>query len=158
MNTPWTVRHDSTVKRFEIQFPGNTVPKDLPPYVRLVAGKQQCVLKTTTRRGASGQVLLVSSRTIKAVPDGTEVQFVEASSLRYHWHRLWHDTSKTAGLVGLLLTVIGLVIDASLAIGKVKPLIAVSETAIVWIMWLSLLIKLIGIVLVFLYKDLLKED
>lgn len=158
MSGEWILLHKGGVGRFEVSFPGNTAPDPLPSYVRLEVNGHFGYFRPTTRRGASGNQLWLSPAALTSAGDGHLAKLIGASALSYRWHKLIRDRQQLFFVVpGLLLQLASLVVDASLAIGKVSTIIDVGKEGVIASLVASVSLKAIGATLVFL-KGVLAGD
>ena len=144
----WSLYHVATVAPRVASFPGNAV-STLPPFVRLTAAGESEWLKTSVRRGASGDQIHISLATLPTAVNGAQCEFVASSKAEYR--RKWHfrDPAMMRAFIGLSLALIGVVLDGALAVGKVTPIVRVSEAVIVATMITGFLLKAVGLILAF---------
>jgi hypothetical protein len=137
---------DEGPKRFEAVFPALDVP-DPPKYVRLRANGKSEVLRSSQRTGGKTHVFVSRSSTL---PDKSPVSYEAATPNQYRWFVLWRDRDSKLALLGLAMAIAGVYIDASLGLGKIKPIWTFSETWIFGFSMLSYALKVPGIILAFL--------
>lgn len=122
----WVVKHDGNVAGRVASFPELTWT-DPPPFVRVTIGSERAELRSTVRRGASGDEIRLAPECFATTPDGTPCG-VEASRARaYRSFWLIRDPARKRALLGLAIAFAGIVIDAALALGKIYPLVVVGD-------------------------------
>lgn len=156
----WVVRRNGAVtKRFEVQFPEITAPKPFPRYLALGANQQVEYLRASMRRGASRYELWVSPRAFPRLADplGMPATFHTISAFKFHCHKVLRDPGQGLTLMGLVIALVGLLIQASLGIGKIAPIWIVSDTVLVWSTVMVFVLQTGGLCLVFI-KGILERD
>jgi hypothetical protein len=142
---------NSQIGRFEAVFP-KTI-QDLPKFIKLIAADKSAVLKVS-KRNVQGAIF-VSESTLKGIQDDSPVEYVNSSFLKFNWYKLHHDNAQLIAFICLLLAIIGTAIEGSFAIGKSgNVLIPLNENEITFYLSLSLWLKIIGLLGVFI-KSLL---
>jgi hypothetical protein len=148
MSDEWIIIKDveNKVDRFEAKFPSKTAPTDLPQYVRISAENGHEILRTSARFGASGNQIFVSKSS--TLPNNAKVTFEPASVNAFRWFVLCHDMDTRLALIGLFFAVAGTYVDASLAIGKDRPLFKFSREWLAGFSALAYFLKVPGLILV----------
>ncbi len=137
----WTVKQKDQ-NRFEASFPALTVPKP-PAYVRISDGTKTEVLRARLRDYASGNQVFVSrSSTFR---DDAKVADKPATANQYRWFVIRHDGDSQLALVGLVIALVGVYIDASLAVGKYVHVFPFSDQALAAFSTLSFVLKVPGL-------------
>jgi len=148
------LHHRSECNRFEAAFPKLSVPNP-PRYVEIVATRGQreyrAILHSNTSRRskASGEQLWISDKILSEVDDGASVTYREVSRLRYNLSRLVRDPNQRLALMGLIIALLGLTIDAALAVNQVSTFIEKDSDYVTVFTILSFFLKGIGLLLVF---------
>ncbi len=148
------------VGRHEARFPGRSDLDDLPEYLRLEStdSKKSAYFRSSTRRGATGDVIWVSDAVLKRFQGRLRVRpYQGAKGRRYRFWRLLHDPGQSLALIGLVLALVGLVVDALLAINLVSQIPVVMQLGPVNIMIASFGLKATGLILLF-SKGVLQGD
>ena len=149
MNTPaWKAERYEKVGKFEARFPENSAPTPLPEYIALTDGKRTAVLRSSTRRGAAGDIIYVASSS--PFSNDKPVSFTASKKNKYLWYVLFHDFDSLLGLFGLLIALVGVCIDASLAAGKYYPVLTFSGATLAGVAILSNFLKAPGLVIAFI--------
>src|SRR5882724_8045448 len=128
--------------RFEASLPALAVPKP-PAYVRISDGAKTEVLRTRLRDYASGSQIFVSSSS--TFRDNVEVTYELATASQYRWFVIRHDRDSQLVLVGLVIALIGVYIDASLVVGKYIHVFTFSDQALAAFSTLSFVLKVPGL-------------
>lgn len=153
MNNSWIITakgQDLIQEPFLISFPELTYEKP-PHYVQLFVGTMNAVCITSTRRGAGGYQIWISSESELAKYDGTTISdLCPANWFQYDWYRLLHSPKHSVALFGLVISVIGLVLDGVIASGR--QLASTSGTIGILLLILTILAEIFkfgGLVIVF---------
>jgi hypothetical protein len=152
--TDWLAVYKGNPKKFEASFPAKTAPTDLSEYVRLKSQKTSAVLWTSTRDGASGNEIFVSKSS--GIGANSTIALEAVDIYAYRWYVFWHDRDSKLALFGLVLALVGICTDASLAIGKNIVVFRFSDWWLGAFSGLSYLLKGIGLLFVF-WGVLLKQ-
>lgn len=152
MQEKFYIVHKDEIKKFAASFPESSLGEHPPSHVILYADGQKAYLRTQIRRGASGNQIWISKNILPSLSNGTTVTFKSASLSRYRLFRLYKDPDQRLALLGFLMAGTGVIIDAFLAIGKIKAFISVSEETIISSMGVSSFLKFVGLGLIFLKK------
>jgi hypothetical protein len=157
MSSQWTIHHLAGVSRFEVQFPENSAPPALPQgYAAVTAGAVTEHLRVRRRPHATGHSVIVSPES--SLANGAPAHWQASSAWRYQLFRVRHDPRRRNTLVGWVISLIGVLIDGGLAIGAVMPLMVVTTRDVAVVMWLALLLKLAGLLVILLNETLLSPD
>lgn len=157
----WELVHDDEVGRFDVWFPHKRVidseekvlekPKD---YYSLTAGGVTEILRSGPRpwsTEASGSVrdrLFISSKS--SFSDNARTEEISiATAEQFRRFRLMRGKAHRVALVAFIIAALGLIIDASLVIGKTTPTFIVSGGAITVWRVISLVLGLGGLSFVF---------
>jgi hypothetical protein len=146
MAPSWIIRHLGGLSRFVISFPGNVAPDPLPPYLTVTARETTEVLRTATRRGAAGDQAWVSPAS--RLPDRDPLTAMRPASVwRYQWYRIRTYGPLQLVLLGAIVGLIGLWIEASLALGQYVLLFTFNESAVTWFRFVSFIMKALGVLI-----------
>ena len=147
----WTIRRKPDVVPFEARFPEITVGVDLPPYVLLQSVKRgsRAVMWTSTRRGATGNDVWISSDSESGLQDDDSVVKTAASPRQYRLHRLAHDSTQRLILLGLVLALVGIITSVLLDLNDVGKYWQPESLIVFGIKVLSNLVAAAGLVIVF---------
>ena len=151
----WSLQRDERVQRYDVAFPMLTVAArnlTLPAYVEVRWTDRRECLRTDRKTRAKGRDKLgVSSSAFGggALPSDATATWVPATAWCWHRGRLEHDRSLLLATVGLLLATVGVVIDGSLALGKVKVLVPLSDDWILALTALKFALQGVGLFLAF---------
>jgi hypothetical protein len=154
----WQLRHHPNVKSSsEASFPAQTLP--IPPrFIRLTAGSESANFRAHPRRGAEGFEIFVSPETWQKIDNGTECTFRSISKIRYNWERLLGESRGRIVLVGLSILIVGTLIQGSLAVGRIQPFFVFTDKQLAALAIVGLVLQIIGFVLTFFERELLKSD
>ena len=75
--------------------------------------------------------MLVASRTLSNLVDGTPMIVQPAATLAYFWYKLWRDSDLALTVLSPVCSVISAVITLNLAVGKVTPFIYLNDAQMV---------------------------
>lgn len=165
MMSNWVLEHKTDISgrppgALEASFPqykeGSAEVWEIDSYVVLAAGRREAILKTSIRFSARGREVFVAPSILPELSDGTQVTCRTLSARKFRFHLLLHDPKQRAALWGGIITLMGILIDGSLAVGKVKELIIISDDLILVSMMFSLLLKALGLWLV-IWRGLLDD-
>lgn len=146
--TTWVVRHDANVARRVASFPeiGSEKPA---PFVRVTVGSEHEELRSTVRRGASGDELRLSPGCFPATPDGTPCSYQPSTARAYRSFWLVRDPARQRALAGLVIAVAGVLLDTAVALGKALPLFVVGETGIAVTTAVGSVLTVVGLLVTF---------
>ena len=148
------------LREFEVLFPDITLEgQKLPAYVRLTTldNKQSAYLKASPWDGASGVQVFVPEGILKEIREESRVLFDECSRFRFRLYRLLKDPIRLLALIGMIMTLGGILIDKSLVVGKSTPLFTVAPITITVIVITASLLQVIGLTVGF-FKEMVKEE
>ena len=155
MSSQFKLAYDQEVPAFHARFSRDAVG-EVQDFVRISNGNRQKYFKTVINYPATGFEVYVAPKTFAVSPE-THVTVECVSGRRYRWHKLFHDKNLRLALGGLVCSVISLSITASLAAGKVLPLIVLSTTVLSVLIGIALILQIVGAVLL-LWKGVLESD
>jgi hypothetical protein len=130
-------------------------------YVRLTRtdSKQANAYKVVIREAAAGNVLWVSPGQLGLARNESQSVGVAAISRNaYQWQQLRGTGWGQLMLLGLALGVLGLGVDAAFDIGKYKTIFEVSDATAANARAVAYLLKIAGLVIVFLQATWFKKD
>ena len=156
-NDSFTLRNDlaglngEKIGRFDAYFPdtdkdGNAVDETtIPPYVKM----NHLVFKT--KHNGGNYSIFIAPGNMDPIPKNTPepVSFVEASGKDFFFFKIKKDKAQRWMLTGLILALIGVAIDAAFAIGKIHVFIPCSESVMILLQVISLVLKISGLLLAF---------
>jgi hypothetical protein len=127
-------------------------------YIGIKNGNRTEFFMTESRGlGTKGYRIDVAENALPGMNTGDKVRFFEAKERDYRLFRLLHDKLQRLTLLGLILAVVGALIDASLSIGESNPIILITQQQKTALMFISLGCTVIGLMLVF-WKGILKDE
>lgn len=125
----------------------------LDSHVRIHARNASAALSVTRRAEADGYQVWVPVGTCGLKDDEQAACVVEEISPgAFRRARVLGTTTGRYAVVGLLIAIVGVVLDASLDIGgqMSRPAIVLGEVALVALLWLSTLLEVAGLAIVFI--------
>ena len=161
--------YDRKLKQFVATLSAESENDSLPPFIELSAEVRENGGRVTTKRGylrtgKPGAVtdepkVVVGEATRKklGIPSGTSVTVSESSAWRYYPYRLRSDKRQGYPFIGLIVTAIGLIIEATVAVGKIHPLWIVSDAVIAGSLIIALVLKVVGLIVIF-WKGVLEDE
>jgi hypothetical protein len=149
----WRLRHQDKIDKFVAEYP----PRDdegkeqseTPQFIRISDDKKGVYLKTKMRESGDGCVFFVNPKILPDTNENYQVKWEEARSYQYSLYKVWNDKEQRLAFFGLLLAVLGYLIDASFDIGKSYPLIEYNYNLFMVAKISSWILKIVGVVLVF---------
>jgi hypothetical protein len=130
-------------------------------YVRITRSDNQAssVFKVTPREAAGGNAVWVSPGQLGLAAKEVRAVTVEAASKNaYQWSQLVGTGWGQLTLIGLVLGLIGIGIDAAFDIGKYKLLFPTSDAMAAWARLVAYFLKALGLLIVFLQATWFKKD
>jgi hypothetical protein len=153
----WHLRHHPNVKSsIDASFPGQTLPI-APPFIRVTVGTESANFRAYVRARASGSEIFVSNETWQNVNDGAACTYMPISKIRYNWDQLIRGSRGRVVLVGVVILIIGTVIQGALAVGKLRSFFTLTDGELAALAIFGLALQVIGAFLAFFEKELLKE-
>ena len=161
MNDPWIIVTKCGSYQIEnndpflIAFPALTLI-DPPQFVAVKIDHDKAICRTTSRRGAGGYQLCVSKNSRLSKYDGKQVtDLVPANRLQYDFYRIQNSPKHIIALFGLVLSVIGLVLDSVLELGSQSTPASSFMAILLMILTLfSYILKFGGLAIVFISQFL----
>jgi hypothetical protein len=149
--------HDTDIGQFDAIFATTVLAENVKvdaKYIRVYAGEFSAVLKLKSPDGKDA--VFVSKRTLKELDDDTIVCWTAASFQDFYSYRLRNDQGQQLLTFGLLIAIIGTLIDGSFAIGKMGiTIFTFSGNMIMFLVFAALFLKVAGLGITF-YKTILE--
>ena len=152
------------IGRFDAFFPkedSSPTPmevKDIPKYVEIRINNKTHYFKTTTKDSRRGKIYV--SKAIYNGKNIEEISFKKSRHLQFLVYKIRNDRNQQVALAGLIIAILGLVIDGSLAIGKAKAEYIkwiLTDEEILLLMIFAIVLKALGLFIVY-RKGLLSES
>lgn len=155
------IQSDDRVKRHDVAFPMLTVAAErIPPYVELQCYGRREFLRSDLNTRSKGQHKLgVSKQAFRgmSLESDATATWTPIPAWRWHLARVTHDRSMRLAMIGLVLAALGVVIDASLDLGKVKPTVPMSAASLAVLTSIKYILQTVGLALAF-WKGVLDTD
>lgn len=139
------------IGRYDAFFPdvdvnGLPVSKyEIPEYVII----ENAVFKTNFN-GGNGSVFVSTrelSESTKLNP--RKIQPVGTTKKKYFWYKLGQDKFQKIAFKGLIIALVGALIDTSFAVGKIHAFFIISNNATIALLIVAFILKVLGLWLVF---------
>jgi|GEM_PF-6575284 len=126
-------------------------------YTRISHGSESVILETERRSLGSNEYILISSSWLSKVEDEEDIPVDKTTWFWFYCFKLMHDCPTKLGLIGFLIVLSGLAVDATLGLSE-KEVIELSSASkiISTLIILSWVAKLGGVILLFV-KDIVSK-
>jgi hypothetical protein len=149
--------HKTEIGRFDAVFAKYILEKEVKAdakYVRIDSDEYFAVLKLKSSDGKDA--IFVSEGTLTEIKDNVVVSWKSASFRDFFFYKLRNDKGQRLLTLGLLLAIIGTLIDGSFAIGKMDiVLFSPPDIMTNFLVFLALALKVVGLAIAF-YKTILE--